>query len=335
VLDLLDGAATASAVGAALELGLFWLLDASPLDTQEIADRLAIPVVRCGYWLQLLARAGLLERDRDRFRTSAAAREAILAAYGHATWALLAEEARERLQALVDLPRRLRATPAPGAARQGLSSAYARLASDASAAARFTRMLYEVHQPLARELAGSLDLGGVTRLMDLGGGSGVMSVELARRHPSLAVTVVDVATVCETGRDIVAMLGMSDRISFHAADIVHDPLPGGFDVVLECDVNVYGVELFGRVREALDPGGRYLIVDGLAASPGEAPPSRVHWAFTRSMVDPGYAPPSLPEVRAMLEAARFSVASERPMEAPRTAGSRLAEDLIVVDARCP
>ena len=49
--------------------------------------------------------------------------------------------------------------------------------------AQFTRMLYEIHVPLADELAASLPMDGVARLLDVGGGSGVMSLALLRRHP--------------------------------------------------------------------------------------------------------------------------------------------------------
>ena len=54
----------------------------------------------------------------------------------------------------------------------------AEMEKDPEVARRFTRMLYEIHQPLAKELAGYLDLSGVDRLLDLGGGSGIISLAL-------------------------------------------------------------------------------------------------------------------------------------------------------------
>jgi SAM-dependent methyltransferase len=334
VLEAIEGAATAAALGAAIELGLFWLIERRAMQPREVAEALGIPPARCGYWLQVLAEAGLLDRGEAGFHTSEAGRRAVVSAYSQPTWALLAEEARERLRALQDMPQRLATEgPAPEATKRAVEGAYDRMAVDPAAARRFTRMLYEVHLPLARELAAFLDLGPATRLMDLGGGSAVMSIELARRHPSLSATVVDLANVCAAGEEIVAAEGLGGRIRFHPADFLHDPLPGGFDAVLECDVNVYGEELFRKVRAALGPAGRFLIVDQFAPAPGEAAPTRVHWALAGAMLDPAYTPPSLPGTRALLERAGFHLHAERPFNPSPAADSRFSRGMTVIDAR--
>ena len=57
VLDLLDGSTTSATLGAAMELGLFWLLEKQPLDLQGVASELGIPAIRCKYWLDLLAKS--------------------------------------------------------------------------------------------------------------------------------------------------------------------------------------------------------------------------------------------------------------------------------------
>ena len=74
------------------------------------------------------------------------------------------------------------------------------MVEDPERARRFTRMLYELHHALADELAGCLDMSDVDRVMDLGGGSGVLSMALLRRNPHLTAMVVDVANVCAVGR---------------------------------------------------------------------------------------------------------------------------------------
>ncbi|MHA2497917.1 MAG: methyltransferase, partial [Candidatus Hodarchaeales archaeon] len=52
---------------------------------------------------------------------------------------------------------------------------FAQIESEAQRAERFTRALYDFHQALAEKLAKTLDMTDVQRLLDLGGGSGVMS----------------------------------------------------------------------------------------------------------------------------------------------------------------
>ena len=51
VLELLDGYVASAALGAAMELGVFWLLAEKPLSTQSVAESLQTPgtVVISGY----------------------------------------------------------------------------------------------------------------------------------------------------------------------------------------------------------------------------------------------------------------------------------------------
>jgi len=334
VLDLLDASFASAALGAAMEFGLFWLLESRPLDAAGVAGALGIPPIRCGYWLQLLCGAGLIERGPRGYQPSQTARSAILAVYSRESWALLAEEARERMPGLRDLPVHIRDA---GSAWEALglvpAKMYARMAEKPESARRFTRMLHELHRPLAARLAESLDLGGVDRLMDLGGGSGVISLALAGRHPALVATVVDIANVCAAGREIARESSLEKRVTFHPADFLRDELPPGFDMVLECDVNVYSEALFRKVRDSLDPGGRFVIVDQLAPAEGVAPSSRVHWAFEGSMIDPGFMGLTAARIRGWLEKAGFRNLSEQTLAVGAATGAGIGDEWTVLEAR--
>ncbi|MCJ7513685.1 MAG: helix-turn-helix domain-containing protein [Anaerolineales bacterium] len=333
VLDLLDAHSTAAALGAAMQLGLFWLLTEQTLSASDIADALGIPAYRCRYWLQVLSRSGLLEETSSGYAASPTARRAILGAYSQSSWALLAEEAGQRSHALRDLALHI---PDPGpapAAQETLSLDYvARMSESADRARRFTRMLYEIHGPLADRLAALLDLSSATRLMDLGGGSGVVSMALLRRYPHLTAVVVDIENVCKAGRELAAENSLEDRITFHAADVLRDKLLSGFDVVLECDVNVYTEALFRKVRAALSPGGRFFIVDYFAPARGVAPPSRAHWALERSLSDPEFSYPSAAAAKSLLEEVGFRVVAEGTLSAHGETPSRYASGLSVIEA---
>ena len=334
VLDLMDASFTSAALGAALELGLFWLLEEGPRDTDQIAKALGIPIVRCRYWLHLLTRTGLLVEEAEGFSPSQNARTAILDTYGRDSWALLAAEAGQRLPGLMDLSRYI-TEPGSAWAAHGLTPPMylTTMARDADAARRFTRMLGELHGPLADQLARSLDLEGVVRLMDLGGGSGVISMALARRYPQLTAVVVDLANVCAASRELVAENSLEDRISFHPADFLRDELPSGFHVILECDANVYSEVLFRKVRAALKVKGRFVIVDQLAPERGMAPPSRLHWAFQGSMIDPEFRYPTAVEIQTQLENAGFRSVSHRTLPPIRDVAERFTRGTVLIEAR--
>jgi len=333
VLDLMDVSFHSAALGAALELGLFWLLDEQPLDAEQVAQEFTIPLKRCHYWLQLLGQIGLIEEGPGGYQLSSTARVGILEAYSRETWELLAEEARDRLPGLRDLSTCLREPDSAWETLRLKPRMYlAEMEKDPEVARRFARMLYEIHQPLAEELAEFLDLSGVERLMDLGGGSGVVSLALLRRHPELSATVVDLANVCDAGREIAAESSLAERTIYHPANFLQDQLPTGFDLALECDVNVYSEALFRQVRKSLRRGGRFVIVDEFAPADEIAPPSRLHWAFEGSMIEPDFSFPTSTTVKALLEKAGFQALSERALPPLTSTAARFDRNLTVIDA---
>ncbi len=333
VLDLMDASYISAALGAAMELGLFWLLQAKALDEHAIAGLLDIPLTRCRYWLHLLCREGFIEKGPDGFESSSATRENILNVYSQDTWALLAEEAGDQLKRLCDLPVRLRKS---GSTRETTVLTHpdyvVQMSEDSEQAQRFTHMLYELHQPLAEELADFLDLSGVHRLMDLGGGSGVMSLALLRRYPELTATVVDISTVCATGREIAAENSLADRITYHPADFLREELSSGFDLVLECDVNIYSEELFRRIRNSLNPDGRFVIVDKCASTGDMVPASRLNWAFTDSLESQEFVYPDTEQIKDKLAKAGFRTLTEDPLPTAPGQCRRFSEDFLVIEA---
>ncbi|MFQ6104097.1 MAG: methyltransferase [Candidatus Glassbacteria bacterium] len=333
VLDLMDAYFTSIALGTAMELGLFWLLDEKPLDTASVAGAFGIPINRCRYWLQLLSRTGLIEQGTDGYAPSSTARAAILDSYRQDSWALLAEEARQRYQGLSDLPLRISNSDSAWEPTGHTPSEYvARMVENPEAARRFTLMLYDLHEQLAEELAKILDMSGVDRLMDLGGGSGVVSLALLRRYSNLTSVVVDIANVCAAGREIAAENSLGERITYHQADFLQDELPSGFDMILECDVNVYSEALFAKIRTALNPGGRFVIVDQFAPAEGVAPPSRIHWAFHGSLLDPGFSFPTATEIKSQLVEAGFQILSEDTLPPIAGAAARFTKEMVVIEA---
>ena len=295
-----------AALNTALELGLFWRLASEPETTEGIAQSLGVPLRRCRAWLELLVNMGLLERVEETYMISSVARTAILDAYSQTTWAWRAQARHAWYPAGVDLPANFQN---PHAVRtiQGRQSPdeYRRLSEDPAWAAAFTRALYELHLPLANELAETLDMSGVQRMMDLGGGSGVISLELLRRYPQLTSVVIDQEQVCITGRAIAAENGLSERITYHPADFLRDDLPVGFDLVLECDVGIYEVALLRKVHAALHRQGRLVLVGLWAPEAGMSPVGQEIMTFLHTLQDPDFEFKVVTETEAILAAAGF------------------------------
>jgi len=307
IYDLLRGQTTIAALGAALELGLFWLLEKQSMEPADVSDALSIPKNRCIYWMQLLADLGLLEHTPGGYTPTSTAQSAILNAYSEDAWCFLARGERERLPLFIDLPLHL-GDPRSLWAVHGLSAPnyFEQIKHNPERARRFTYMLYELHQSLAEAIARNIDIGGINRVLDLGGGSGVISLKLLECFPSLQATVVDIPLVCTIGREIADMTPHRQRIEYISLDFELDPLPTGFDMVLACDSADPSETLFKKIHDILNPGGHFVIVDQYASNENLVPHERISWAFRSSLGNSDSLwPPTINEVENMIKEVGF------------------------------
>ena len=178
-------------------------------------------------------------------------------------------------------------------------------------------MLFELHTQLAQVIAGSLDLNGARNVLDVGGGSGVVSSALLRKHPQLVSMVVDLPTVCKAGREIVGKQPERDRISYYEADFVRDELPKGFDVVLECDIGQFDNSLLAKLASSLNEAGQLVIVDRWFDMGEQETPDRLAYLLTESLRDPEFSLRSLDDIEDGLVQAGLEV--EKLVELPHGA----------------
>jgi SAM-dependent methyltransferase len=255
-----------AAVGAALELKIFWFLDEEPMNAKKISAKLKIPYDRTYSWLELLVGLGFLNREHDRYIPSSITQSTIINTFKPDSWAFLALEARDRYTLGTNLSSNIFL---PHSIWNDLPESppnwFKKINSDMDYCRRFTRMLYDLHQNLALNLAEIIDLSDKTKLMDLGGGSGVISLSLLRKNSELTAVVVDIPSVCQIGKEIVKENEMSHRLTYYPANFVTDDIPSGFDVIIECDVGIYTESLFQKIFTSLNPNGEFIIVANIDA----------------------------------------------------------------------
>jgi 2-polyprenyl-3-methyl-5-hydroxy-6-metoxy-1,4-benzoquinol methylase len=135
----------------------------------------------------------------------------------------------------------------------------------------YIRGQYELARLSAEDVARKLHLpDGTKRLIDVAGGHGWFSATLCRRYPSLEATVFDLPASAAVGREIIAEVGMSDRVRHVEGDALADDLGGPYDAAL-CFNLVHhfdhetNVELLRRIRGALRPGGTLAVLDLIAS----------------------------------------------------------------------
>lgn len=141
------------------------------------------------------------------------------------------------------------------------------LGDDASVTVDFYEALHALSTPTGRALAGVVDFAKSHRLLDLGGGSAAIDIEVCRAHPHLRATVFDLPPAVKFATMKIVDAGYSDRIEAVSGDLFGDaPYPSGHDAIL-LSLVLHSFrpdrveQVLRRCYECLPSGGRILITE--------------------------------------------------------------------------
>lgn len=130
----------------------------------------------------------------------------------------------------------------------------------------FIAAMHERASQQAPRMIAMLDLQGVRRALDIGGGSGAYAMALARAVPGLRAVVFDVPEVLPLTRRYVEAAGLAESISFLAGDFHVDDFGDDYDLILlSAIVHMNSPQenrsLLRRAAAHLRPGGQIVIQD--------------------------------------------------------------------------
>jgi hypothetical protein len=120
----------------------------------------------------------------------------------------------------------------------------------------------------APAVVAALDIAGVSRVLDVGGGSGAYAAAFVRAKPDLQAVVIDLPAVLPITARYVEDSGLAGRIRLVPGDYDRDPLGEDFDLVLlSAILHSNGPEanraLLAKVAAALRPAGQVVVQDFL------------------------------------------------------------------------
>ncbi len=279
VIDLQRAFIYARFVIAAERLRLFRRLYGKELTFVEIGRRVGLHKKYRELFLDVLVGMGLLKRRGDRYRLSALAEKYFIKERSIYWTRLFSDECVNYYQAFSVLEQTV-TTGRDYRAILGMShkSDYERLETDPEWASDFTYMLYHHNRPNAKALAENLDLTGYRNLLDVGGGSGVMSMALVRANPKLKACVLDFELVCRVAKKIIAGEKLSKRVTTFAGDM-YKGLPGGYDVIMFWDIGYVKPSVLRRAYRNLPEGGMIVMGSGIRPAKKNISLSLLTWQF--------------------------------------------------------
>lgn len=273
ILDLANAFWGSAALFAALDHGLFAVLEGGPATAAEVAERKGLPLRSTELLLDAVTALGLLSREHGRYQNTPESNVFLVPGKPGSLAGALAYNAR-----LFPAWARLGEAVANDAPIVG-TPVYT--GDDPTRTRAFVEGMHVRALGMGHGLVGAVDLGGKKHLLDVAGGPGTLSVLLCRRYPELRATVLELPGIAAVGRELVAAQGMAERVVHRDTDVFSDALGaelgGGHDAVL-----VSGLlhrepaeackALLGHLRESLDPGGVIYIVDVMRDQTRIGPP---------------------------------------------------------------
>jgi SAM-dependent methyltransferase len=140
------------------------------------------------------------------------------------------------------------------------------LGLDAERTRTFVLSMHYRALAIGRAVIGELNLAGVKRLLDVGGGPGTYSVLIAQAYPEIHCTVLDLPDVVAVADELIRQQGCQERVRTLAGDYRTTTFPDGLDAV-----NFFGMfhqespasilSLLKKAYHALNPGGIVNIMD--------------------------------------------------------------------------
>ncbi len=298
ILEMANAFQRSRVLLTAYELGLFTVMNDVWRTSAEVAEALETEPRATDRLMNALTAIGLLEKREGRFANSQAAaaflvkgRTSYMAGLGHTahlwqTWSGLT-----------------------AAVRQGTSVAGDEVneRGDEWLRAFIAAMHWRARQ-MADPIVALLDLDGVSRVLDVGGGSGAFSMAFVRAGAGIHAVVFDLPNVVPLTRNYFESAGYGAQISTVAGDYRRDDLPGGFNLVfLSAIIHANSVDenrrLLQKCSAAIEPGGQVVVLDQIVNEDRTAPPSAVMFALNMLVGTGGGDTYTESEVRAWMEEA--------------------------------
>lgn len=188
------------------------------------------------------------------------------------------------------------------------------LERNADEGARFSRAMGDLSQLVAVDLSAQYDFSACLRIVDIGGAQGALLAAALMRAPQARGVLFDREAVMVAARQASSLQALRERIEFVAGDFFRDELPAGGDCYLLKQI-LHDYEdgdcaaLLARVRAAIAPGGKLLIVE-MPLDLDAEPASLVDLDM---LVLLGGRERSTAQYRALLETAGFTLKRTLPL----------------------
>lgn len=295
---------------SAVRLGLFSELAAGSCSAAELADKIGSEARATGLLADGLAAMELLQKVGERYENSPEAQRFLVESSPHYMGHIILHH-HHLVDGWAQLDQSVR-TGGPVERR----SYGAEIERES-----FIMGMFNLSMQIAPQIAEQVDLGGRTRLLDLGGGPGTHAIHFCRNNPGLRALIFDRATTEPFARQTVARFELEERIEFAGGDFKTDPIPGGpYDVawlshILHSNTSKECYEIIEKSVGVMETGGLILVHDFILNNNKDGPEFPALFSLNMLLTGNGGRSYSQEEVCDMLRSAGVANLQPHPFRA--------------------
>ncbi len=262
--DMLVGQVRAKLLHTAVEWKVFnHLTEAKP--APEVARLIGGDPGNTRFFLDGLAACGLLEKKNGLYKNSCQA--GVFLVEGRPTYLgeFLMQNIHQLFGTVQELPGLIKDGPPPQSTRDDMDSG-ARWARAAVYNANYERA--GVAQYLAEVIAQLPEFDQMQKMLDLGGGPGIIGMAIVDKHPTMKGVVFDQPEVIKVSQAFIKEYEMEDRMEVMGGNYCTDSIGANYDLVLAKATLNFAKDnidpIIEKIYAALNPGGVCVVVtDGL------------------------------------------------------------------------
>jgi precorrin-6B methylase 2 len=166
-----------------------------------------------------------------------------------------------------DLPEALHTGKAQNEVKHNQKPMFEELYSDLPRLEQFMGAMTGLSRLNFEAFAAKFDFAPFKTLCDVGGATGLLAIEVAKKHPHLKCISFDLPVVEPIAKKHIAKAGLSDRVSVASGDFFKDPLPKANLITMGMILHDWNLEkkkhLIRAAYAALPEGGALVAVENL------------------------------------------------------------------------
>jgi hypothetical protein len=170
-----------------------------------------------------------------------------------------------------DLPQGLRTGKPQNEIKHSGKPMFEELYSDPARLEQFMRAMTGLSRLNFEAFAERFDFSKFKTLCDVGGATGLLATEVAKRHPHMKCVSFDLPVVEPIAKRCIAETGLSDRVGTAGGDFFADPLPKADMITMGMILHDWNLErkrqLIRAAYDALPPGGAFVVIEALIDDP--------------------------------------------------------------------